>query len=390
MNADIYSSVHYIASYPDRLLIFPTLFIFFFTYLITFKYSKNSQLSFSVSAIKALIFLYYYIAFDGSIVLRDDVGYLWGGVELERRGVTLFNLARHVDDLFIVGKGLHFSYYIMNEYAFKLFGFGYFAPVAINLMLSSLVCFFGSKMAVEYLGYSQYKGKLFFIFLSINIDIFTWALVMNGKDVLLLLLTVLLFYGYFSLVVRASKRGLFLLIIVSIILFFTRYYIPFVFAGTLLFRVMIKMRMSIKKILLLCLFGIGGCLLGGYIISGVNNLLENMGNPMFGMVRFLLTPNPFNLEYKYRFLLISSVVNWIGIPFLINGIVIEYKKKNDSERLVFWYTLLTVMFYGAFPALQGPRHRVQLNMFLSYYIFTSLFKSWQGLRVYQKNMLSSI
>lgn len=390
MKKEIIYSIHYIASYPDYLLIFPTIFIFFFTYFITNKYCKNSRLSFVISAIKSLAFLYYYSAFDGSMILKDDIGYLWGGIDLERRGVTLFNITRHINDLFIVGRGLHFSYYLINEYAFKLFGIGYFAPVAINLVLSSFVSYFGSKIAVEYLGYPPYKGRLFFLFLSINVDIFTWSLVMNGKDTLLLLLTILLFYGYFKFSVRKNIKGLLLVALVSVVLFFTRYYIPFAFAGTILFRIVIKMRTSFKKVLLIGVFGVGGLLLSGYIVSGMTNLLENMGNPIFGMIRFLLTPNPLNLEYKYRFLFLSSIVNWIGIPFLISGIVIEYKNRNENERLVFWYMFITILFYGAFPALQGPRHRVQLNMFLSFYIFSSIFKGWQSLRVYQKSMLSGM
>ena len=70
----------------------------------------------------------------------------------------------------------------------EIFGNGYYAPVAINIALTAFIAFLGARLAIIRFGMSKFVSKLFFIYLFFHPDIFAWSNVMNGKDILVLLM----------------------------------------------------------------------------------------------------------------------------------------------------------------------------------------------------------
>src|SRR5882762_8400408 len=120
-------------SFDLEFVLTPSLIIFLATLWVAFRVTRSPVFSLSAGAVKAgLFFGYFCLLFDGTFTFVDDWNYLEGGQELLAQGIGLTNLADNWDFALMVGAGDHFVYYLFNTYAFRLFGEGYYAPVALN------------------------------------------------------------------------------------------------------------------------------------------------------------------------------------------------------------------------------------------------------------------
>ena len=62
------------------------------------------------------------------------------------------------------GRRPHFVYYLYNTYAFRIFGEGYYAPVACNNLLTPLIAYLGTRLAVREFGLTPRQGGWFSFF----------------------------------------------------------------------------------------------------------------------------------------------------------------------------------------------------------------------------------
>src|SRR5207245_6801811 len=115
--------------------------------------------------------------FDGTFNFADDWVYVEIGRDLMESNVGLLNLGENWGLLLSVGEGDHVLYYLYNAYAFRLFGVGYYAPIALNVVLTLFIAWFGTNLATKELRIPSRKA--FFLFLLFHPDIFAWSTFIN-------------------------------------------------------------------------------------------------------------------------------------------------------------------------------------------------------------------
>lgn len=367
-------------------LLWPACFIFLLSLVISFKVTKMLAMSIFVALVKSGVFLAYFgILFDGTFTFLDDWRYLEGGEKLLYEGINLFNLADDWELILSIGGGNHVLYYLYNAYAFKLFGVGYFAPVACNILLTIFIAYFGSRLAVIEFGFSKRQGKWFYLFLLFQPDIFAWSNIMNGKDILVLLLHLFLL----QVVAWIYRRQIFYALLVGMpvvmILFFLRFYVPVLFVIAFLLSVVLGKREHVVSYIFYLMLA---AILSGLIFSWVgqggfqyafNSIQENFVNPFYGFVRMLLTPVPFHTESAYAFLNIPALFHWLLMPFVILGLNNLIKQRGFFVRFFIVYIFVFIGLFSVYGELQGPRHRVQLE-----YVFAIL--QFIGLMVFVKSI----
>lgn len=358
-------------------LLWPATVIFVATVIVAFYVTRAPVFSLCAALIKAGVYLLYFRHFfDGTYTFLDDWSYLEGGQELLAAGVGVSNLAEHWSLVLVVGGGDHFVYYLYNTYAFRFFGVGYYAPVALNILITLAISFIGARLAKIELAFSRQTTKLFFAFLLFHPDIFAWSNIMNGKDILVLLLHVLLLYSA-SLFIRHKIRAALLLAIpVSVSLLFLRFYVPILIA--IAFVVSLLTARGAKKrvrlvamasvIVVVAAAGLGEAGFQ-YAILAVR---ENFVNPVYGFVRMALTPIPFNTDESYAFLNVPAMIHWMLMPFVVLGIFRVHRLHTPYSRFLLLYTGLFLGLYAVFGELQGPRHRVQLDYAWAVFQFMGL------------------
>lgn len=101
---------------------------------------------------------------------------------------------------------------------------------------------------------------------------------------------------------------------------------------------------------------------------------SHYSQPIYGFIRFLLTPIPFNTEYNYRFLNIPALLHWLFLPFMLIGINFIFKYNTSFTRYLIIYFILFTLLYAFFGELQGPRHRVQLDFIIALSQFLGFYK----------------
>lgn len=346
-------------------LTWPAAAIFLMTLIVSYQATKMPGTSVFAAFIKTGLFVIYFgLVFDGTYTFLDDWTYLEGGKDLLNDGVGVTNLAENWELALMIGGGEHFLYHLHNAYAFRLFGEGYFAPVTLNILLTVLIAFYGMKLAVLEFGFNRQASNLFFFFLLLHPDILAWSNVMNGKDVLVLQLHVILLTAA-SIYLRGQLyKALWLALPAVLILLFLRFYVPLLFAMALILGAVLTKRQGqfwylITSIALVSIsltwIGEGGL---QYVFTA---LQENFVNPFYGLIRMLLTPIPFNTEENYAFLNFPALMHWLLMPFFIIGLRKVWKTRTPFARFMIAYLIVFFGLYAIYGELQGPRQRVQLD-----------------------------
>ena len=355
--------------FPIAVLFWPTVVIFLVVLVVTNWFTRHPASAFLAACVKSGLFLVYFgIIFDGSFTFSDDLHYLEGGSLLLSSDVSITNLGTHWDVVLAVGGGRHFAYYLYNAYAFRIFGQGYYAPVACNILLTVLVAYFGARLASNEFKMTRRSINQLYLFLLLHPDILAWSTIMNGKDILVLLLHVFMLYS----VSLFFRRRLFVAALIAApvvtILLFVRFYVPVLFAVALIAVTLLKKPMGGSASRRRSLVGVA--LLAGilYGLLGVASFQQasalakqDVVSPLFGLLRFILTPIPFHTSPSYAFLNVPSLLHWVLMPFFIVGAVYLARRSKIFHVFLLLYLLLFVALYAVYGELQGPRHRVQLD-----------------------------
>lgn len=377
-------------SFDLYVLIWPTVAIFLCTLLVSLMATRKVSPSIFFAFVKSMLFLFYYgVVFDGTYTFLDDITYLEGGLKLHHEGVGFGNLVDNFDYLLAVGGGEHVYYYLQNSYAIRFFGYGYYSPVALNIILTVLVAYLGKAVGVEYFHLSERSSRLLYFFLLVHPDILAWSTIFNGKDVTVLFLHLCLLFSI-SLFVRGKYLVAFCVAIPSVtVLFFLRFYVPLLFACALVISMLLGSRWQFKKaffVLLPVLVGVVFTIGVDQISYAAGLIREGWVSPLLGFVRTLLTPVPFNTEPSYAFLDLPALVHWFLIPFLISGVLQVYRLKTISSRFFLVYFFLFLGLYSVFLELQGPRHRVQLDYAIASFQFLGISLFLRKFRSYKKEI----
>lgn len=352
----------------------PTSLVFAFALWAAWCVTKSPLAALCLASVKAGLYLAYYaVAFDGRYSILDDWTYLERGAELLDAGAGWFNLIESLPLLLAAGEGNHFLYYLFNATAIQWFGDGYYAPVALNVIASVGVAWLSTRLVVAERLCKRSRAPLFFAFVLLHPDITAWSTVMNGKDTLVLLLHVLLLIAV-SWYLRGQRgRALLLAGVATCVLLFLRFYVPLLFALALCIAALLQWRgggrvrlIGVAALLLAALAWQQGPESLGFVRDA---LLEDVLNPVVGLVHFLLTPIPFNTESAYAFLDLPALLHWLLLPAAVLGVWRVQRLGTPFARYLLTYTFIFMALYAVYGELQGPRHRLQLDFAWATYQF---------------------
>lgn len=352
--------------FDTGLLFSPALAIFTVTLFFSIRVIPELSVSLAVALVKAgIFFVYFGYYFDGKYTFLDDWSYMNGGEVLYYSGVALTNLSTYWDLLLATGGGRHFIYYLYNAYAFHFFGLAYFAPVALNVVLTVLIAWLGARLARKELGFDKNTYRVFFLFLLLYPDIVAWSSLVNGKDVLVLLMHIFFLYGISFYYRQKIWQAAALLALSSLVLFFLRFYVPLVFAIAFGIASFLSGKGWRRAVWIVGSIGFLG---GVAVFIGIDQIKDAFGilakhytNPVYGFLRFSLTPIPFNTDASYDFLDIPALIHWMLFPLAGVGVVMLHRYKTPFSRFFLIYFFVFAALYAVYGELQGPRHRLQLD-----------------------------
>jgi hypothetical protein len=347
-------------------LLLPSLVIFVVTAVATLRITRNSLLAAAMAAFKSGLFLIYYaVIFDGTFTFLDDWGYLRQGGLLVDQDIHWLNLLDNLDRVTEIAGGDHFLYSLYNATAIRWFGYGYFAPVALNIALTALVAWVGTRLALTEGVIPQRLAAPLFCFLLLHPDLTAWSTVMNGKDPIILLLHVVLLWSVSSYYRGRWLTALLTSAVATTALFFLRFYVPLLFSAALALVAALQGRgfARLRAVALATgLVVVAANWIGSEGLGAAReSITQDLVNPAYGFLRFLLTPIPFNTDDAYRFLNLPMVAHWILLPFAclglwkIVGMHTKFSRFFSADLAVF------VGLYAIFAGLQEPRHRIQLD-----------------------------
>lgn len=230
---------------------------------------------------------------------------------------------------------------------------------------------------IERFGYSYKYQQLFLVFTLIHWEILTWSSILNIKDPLVAMLTVLGIYLMIVALQTTDTRVLFGCIIslsISLwLLTLIRWYIPGLFLAALCIWLVVDLLsfedISPTSLLGTSLFGAG---VFWFLISNVNlGDFISLTHVPVGFYRYVLGPTPGGTADVYTFLNLSAPFHWLFAPVALLGIIILLTER--FERLILIYGFLLVCIYAGTQEAAGPRFRFQFVFFSSFLQFHGLW-----------------
>ncbi|MGH8183984.1 MAG: hypothetical protein ACREPH_10025 [Rhodanobacteraceae bacterium] len=352
--------------FPIAELIWPTVFILFAGLVISYAFTRRVMLSYVTAALKAGLFLLYFgWLFNGTYTFLDDRRYLQIGEELAANHVGLSDLFSQYHYIVSTVAGSNIAYYVYNATAVQIFGFGYYAPVAINVVLTFLAAGLLMKAARLGLGMSRRTSIGLFAFLALSPDILVWSTIPNFKDTLVATATAGAVCAVAVLDQHKVWRAAMLAVVAAFVLAITRLYVPLMlgvaFGITLFLSPRGRRNPWLWLLASLALLAVLHHMGHGSLMGALHTLRSKMDNPVKGVVRFLVTPIPFHTAPGYGFMDIPQMIYWALLPCMFYGMVCAWRKATITGRFIVIYFLLMLMLYGSFTTLQGARHRVQID-----------------------------
>lgn len=333
--------------------------LFIFGFLSVFR-QIGVWLTLVIVAVKVLFPLLYFSGqFGAPWVLLDDITYEEQAYFLLRSGLNPFEVFfdGEARDLIrsTVG-GAHFLYTWWNYVAFLVLGDFYFSPVILNVALTFISARMLGRLA-RGCGFDQkYCSYLVALFL-VHPETIVWSSFINLKDTLVITSTIGLLLGVQMVFQNRVLWGLMLVAFFVYLFSSLRFYIPFIMAVAVLG--LLALRFSGWKRLVF----LPPMLLVLYLITPMDSTATDLfrsDGALFGLMRFLLTPRPWNIEEDYSFLLIPTIVHYaLFIPVLM--VLPVFWRISTGTKLVLLYLAVVTVFYAFVPELQGPRHRAQVS-----------------------------
>lgn len=327
-----------------------------------------------VSGVKALIPLIYFAYFyDGTWHFLDDQTYFLQGREMLARGyspLTALSDPEAVTHLMVLVNGPHILYVWWNILAQFLFGPHYFSAVFLNVFLTVLCGAVFYKVILR-LEFPASYARAFLVFFLLQWDILAWSSLINLKDILIMLLTALALLSFMRFVLERSPLPLLYLTLTLVSLFFIRYYVIGILAGTVLVWWLLKKdfarQLLLAPLLLLALY----LFLPPAWMTQASS--HGLGKEIFfQFIRFIGTPLPWSVAEATSFLTVLAVIHWVFLaPMILAGI--KLWQEYPMGRLLLLYVLIGACFYALFSELVGPRQRVQFVPVLAWAQFHFLW-----------------
>lgn len=350
-------------------LLWAALYTFLFGFLLLYRQLGVIPTTLLCALRVAIPCIYFGYYFDWIWHAGDDLRYEEIGQLLRARGFEPLSMLIDPDErqafIDIVGSG-HFLYYWWNDIAYRIFGDHYYAPIFLNIGCSFVGALLLGRLAV-YIGMAPKFAKGLTCFFLIHPEVTAWSSFVNLKDTLVLTLTIALLLSTLKAIQERSVFAFAAAIGVSILFSWLRFYVPFL-ALTALALLAIAYRHNRYRYVLF----FAAVITLGYFATSISVDPEYLDEAQtFGLIRFLLTPQPWSLQPEYSFLVLAASFHWIMlIPALM--MIPSIWKRSIGSRLVILYLVTLVVFYACIPELQGPRHRYQLSFIFALLQFEAL------------------
>lgn len=374
--------------FPLADLAVPTLAILIAGFGLAYAFTRRPVLSGVVAAVKSGLFLLYFGAFfDGTYTFLDDWRYLHVGEQLAQDHIGVFDLFSNYHYVRSTVESANLAYYLYNASAIDVFGAGYYAPVAINVVLTFLGAGWLMQTARTGLGMSRRTGVGLFVLLALSPSILAWSTVANLKDILVATGTAGVVYAVALADAGKVWRAVALAVVAGVILLVTRFYVPLTlgaaFGGALLLSRRARRSPWLWMAAVGALVAVVHVLGHGSLTGALHSLRAHAGNPVSGIVRFVVTPIPFHTAFGYSFLDLPQLLYWLLLPFEAYGLVAVWRRRTLTAHFLVIYFLGMTMLYGVLTSLQGPRHRIQIDgliVIFQYYGLLALARNGFRLR----------
>lgn len=289
--------------------------------------------------LKLLVFSTYWYLVSKNFIhqrfLLDDLGYL----ELYRLHENEWTW--NISQIQAIAGGQNSFYYIIIHLAFEYIGRAYFHVVLLNNIIYTLaIAIFNKKI-----------GNIELILLLCFPSILLWTTMFNIKMALVLALLLIAFK------VKTNFTGIIFITLSLVALANIRFYLSLL----VLLSFLLWYMGTNKKIMLFIglSFGILVPYFLAYFMPNWDFTSLFSENYFVGIFRFLVTPLPWKVEQEYSFLLISFLFEWLLVLRFAWHIIKQYKI-SPIEIMI----LLMIFFYGLVYELQGPRHRVVVELLM--------------------------
>ena len=369
----------------DRLL-WAGLCVWVIGFLIASRHLSIIQSLIVVSIKVAIPIIYFAYFYDGSWNFLDDFMYAEEAENLLKMGfnpIKVWFEPDSIKELETLANSTAILYYWWNMIGMSLFGYHYYSPVLLNVILTFVNGYIIVNTA-KIIGFSKQYANLLLIFLLLHWDTITWSSFINLKDILVANLTILYFYLIYKSLLGKEETSqhnqiykfVFLFAgIAFLMLSFNRIrsYVFYVLVLTTFiwffhFRKVIlsKTRYFFNIFILVLLLIVGFPFIkANYEQAGI--ALELASIP-YGMLRMILTPQPWSIEPDFMHLYIPSLLHWLFLPLTFLGGLLLWQSSREM-RLLILYLMISIMFYGSFDLLQGPRHRIQISFIVAWIQF---------------------
>ncbi|WP_114793145.1 oligosaccharide repeat unit polymerase [Niabella yanshanensis] len=346
---------------------------FFFIY----KVLGNGGGAMLVTILKFGLFIFYFtfLCHQMPIVLVDDLTYYEGSLIAYDKATSFgyFFSKEGYLEMGALARGMHFGYYIYNVIAMHLFGVSYYAPVLMNVLVSV----FGAVLFYKILilaGIDKRFSKFAFLLLLLHWDLMSWSSFINLKDTFVLFLTTAALYN----IIKLKRNGfnilnlVFLIVILLVFQIIRFYFSYFIVVTTIVFflsgyayRIKSRWKKLVVQGAILIVMPIGFFIIVIKLFSVQLAALGPSPNIVLGIIRYLLTPVPFQVDPAYWFISLATILHWMFIPLTLYGLYLFLRRYFRVLMPFLIMTILLTVFYGSFTELQGPRHRIPLLGFIA-------------------------
>ena len=302
--------------------------------------------------------IYFAWYFDGSWTFLDDWAYFGHGSELLQKGHTPWTVLlvpEAFEQLQSLSGGNHILYGWWNVLAQYLFGEFYYAPVIMNVLLTFVTGAFLFK-TLSVLEFERSYCQFATGFYLLHWDIVAWSSVLNLKDVLVQLLTVVSLYCTVAFVRQRKVRFLCGFLVVLQLFFWIRFYVPLLILISVAIWLITQWRDNRKYLFIP--FALLPIFLALPLIEDHLQILD-LNTLLFNTLRFVGMPLPWQVEETYTFLIIPSIMHWVFLFPSCIGLWYLWRCSNLS-RLYVIYFALAVALYATSEDLLGPRQRFQI------------------------------
>jgi len=324
----------------------------------------RKEIALGLMFIKVTIVVVYFCGFaDGAWFYGgDDTGIFERGMQLASTGrspITIWThhhtayLARSRDSLILI--------YLHNYLAIYFMGAYYYAPILLNVLLTSVTVACLAKVIRNICDDPRYV-TYFVIFASLHWSVLAWSSFLNlkGPTVTCLLSIALLAITNMP---RNMVANCMALLATLYLMTKVRFYFPaFVLGGLAIERLSIVWGNfpSYKVVLLL----ISGVIVVAYIVDSEIVLFFKMSNFIrfpYEFLHFILQPMPWRITEPASYLFLPSILHWIMfVPTIIGGLMIW--RIHRTGRVIVGIVVAGAMFYGLVSAIASTRHRMPFDI----------------------------